>query len=93
MRIALDYDGTYTADPELWGGFVASAMARGHEVYIVTMRYAEEGAEIEYNLKNRVTGIMYTSRMNKATYVFSQQKLMDIWIDDQPHFIFEDAKP
>lgn len=38
MKIALDYDGTYTADPALWDGFIARAKARGHSVWIVTCR-------------------------------------------------------
>ncbi len=30
MLIALDYDGTYTADPGLWHPFIAASRARGH---------------------------------------------------------------
>ena len=40
--IGLDYDGTYTVDPDLWLRFVRQAKDRGHEVICVTMRYPEE---------------------------------------------------
>lgn len=42
MNIALDYDGTYTADPDMWLRFVEEAQAAGHKVFIVTMRYESE---------------------------------------------------
>lgn len=38
MKIALDYDETFTADPELWKPFVAHCKARLHEVKFVTAR-------------------------------------------------------
>ena len=33
MRIALDYDGTYTADPDLWDKFINSCRDK-HDVWI-----------------------------------------------------------
>lgn len=47
LLIALDYDKTYTADPVLWETFIAAAKHRGHSVIIATMRYPEEGAEVQ----------------------------------------------
>jgi hypothetical protein len=49
LRIALDYDGTFLADPELWVIFTHIARSRGHNVFILTRRHksnrpvAEEG--------------------------------------------------
>jgi len=39
MLIALDYDGTYTADPIFWDTFIASAQSHGHGVACITMRH------------------------------------------------------
>jgi hypothetical protein len=77
MLIALDYDGTYTRDPELWDAFIAHAKERGHEIKIATMRYPTEPIP-DIGLE-----VIYTSR--KAKY-----GCMDahIWIDDQPNFLF-----
>ncbi len=36
LTIGLDYDGTITADPNLWSGFIKLCKARGHTIKIVT---------------------------------------------------------
>ena len=80
MRIALDYDKTYTVDPGLWDEFILLAQDRGHDVFIATMRYpheAIEGVEIP---------VIYTCRKAKRSVVTA-----DVWIDDSPHWIFQDA--
>lgn len=38
MTIALDYDGTYTRDPDLWDRFISEARSHGHSVICVTNR-------------------------------------------------------
>lgn len=93
MLIALDYDGTYTTDPELWDQFIANARMRGHEVYCVTMRYAEtENEEVETNLGAKVDKIIYTNRKaKKAAFRIQCNKNPDIWIDDNPDWLYEDA--
>lgn len=80
MFIALDYDKTYTADPTLWNNFVQLAQDRGHTVKIVTMRRTDEaifGSPVE---------VVYTSRKAKAAVVNA-----DIWIDDNPQWIYQDS--
>ena len=77
MLIALDYDGTYTADPELWDWFIDRARQRGHEIKIATMRYPHE------SIPDIGCEIVYTSRKAKFGCIPA-----DIWIDDMPHFLF-----
>ncbi len=43
MRISLDFDDTYSRDPDLWDSFIESCKQRNHEVYGITMRYPREG--------------------------------------------------
>ena len=38
MLIALDFDETYTRDPEFWDIVIANATQRGHAVICATMR-------------------------------------------------------
>lgn len=38
MIIALDYDGTYTRDPDLWDRFIADCQRHSHIVICVTQR-------------------------------------------------------
>lgn len=94
MLIALDYDDTYTADPILWDLFIEQAKQRGHEVFCVTMRYADkESQEVEENLGDKVDRIIYTNRKAKKV-VFRMQcgRNPDIWIEDTPEWLFEDAR-
>ena len=81
MIIALDYDKTYTTDPALWDRFVADAQTSGHSIKIVTMRYPSE------TIENAPCEVIYTSRIAKAKIVKA-----DIWIDDSPHWIYQDAE-
>ena len=93
MLIALDYDGTYTADPELWEQFISNARMRGHKVYCVTMRYEDtENTEVELNLNSKVDKIVYTNRKaKKSAFRMQCGYNPNIWIDDIPEWLFEDA--
>ncbi len=82
MLLALDYDGTYTADPALWEGFIRDARIAGHEVICVTMRYPSEPIEMSCET-------VYTSRQAKMSFMNSIGRLPDVWIDDKPHWIFQ----
>ena len=81
MKIALDYDGTYTKDPQLWDQFIALARKREHEVIIVTQRIKDE--EYEQITMNYSIPIHYTARRPK---IWSKLDV-DIWIDNNPYDI------
>ena len=84
MLIALDYDGTYTADRPLWDEFAREARRRGHEVIIVTARY-EAGEQLSDAGEMRVC---YTNRQPKRKYLRDLHGLVpDVWIDDAPETI------
>jgi hypothetical protein len=78
--IALDYDGTYTADPQLWDSFIAMASGRGHQVVCATMRYDSEPIDVPCE-------VIYTARQPKMAALAALGILPAIWIDDQPHFL------
>lgn len=84
MLIALDYDGTYSEDPVLWETFIRHAIQREHEVICVTMRFATEPI-------NLPIPIYYSGRKAKKFFLSQLSIYPDIWIDDQPVFIIEDA--
>ena len=90
MLIALDYDGTYTADPYLWDIFVEAATIKGHTIYCVTMRTEEEAKEIPKVLLDKVL-LICTNRMAKEPILISQGINIDIWIDDNPNWIYTDS--
>lgn len=97
MKIALDYDGTYTEDPELWDGFIMLAHQLGHEVHVVTMRFPEEA--IRHPIPQPQRGevrkkakIHYTSRQAKRRFMQNMGHEFQVWIDDIPEFILHSTQ-
>jgi len=89
MLIALDYDGTYTLDPEFWNTFIINSKKRNHKIIIVTMRYPHEGEEVEEQIKE--CSIIYTSRKAKKSFLERMGIFPDVWIDDNPEWIYIDS--
>lgn len=81
--IALDYDDTYTADPELWDLFIVEAKKRKHIVVCVTFRDKEQNGAVELN----TIEVFYTSGQKKREYMKKQGFEPSIWIDDMPQLI------
>lgn len=85
MNIALDYDGTYTSDPELWLRFVIDAQAAGHDIRVVTMRYPSEGADMDKRLAGLGVVTVFTSRKAKEPHCAQVTGWTPhVWIDDNP---------
>src|ERR1700722_1875454 len=96
MIIALDYDGTYTRDPDLWDAFIDAAQERGHTVICVTNRpWAPNTTKIERvpsSIQKDEEGTM--SRCPISIICAGDRFKLDaardagynvsIWIDDMP---------
>lgn len=91
MLIALDYDETYTVDPEFWDLMIALAIQRGHSVICATMRHEHEGADIVADLGKKVEAIIFTGRKAKHEFVQQRGFYPSVWIDDSPHWLFQDS--
>ncbi|WP_060176651.1 hypothetical protein [Burkholderia territorii] len=91
MRIAIDYDNTYTADEFLWYHFITMAQIGGHSVELVTMRYKTPVEEIPEHICRLFDNVEYTERKSKKSHMDSIGRPVDIWIDDMPNFIMQDA--
>ena len=90
MNISLDYDQTYTVDPELYLAFVETAIERGHNVYVVTMRTPAETQSMDPALCELVTKVIPTSRQAKREFVEKSHGIkIDVWVDDEPRAILE----
>lgn len=92
MNIALDFDGTYTAPPKVWDKFISFCMEEGHKVSIVTMRY-EENENIQGYLTAwaKQCDIVYTGCKAKKSFCEAKGLRFNIWIDDNPEWLFQDA--
>lgn len=80
MNIALDWDGTYTEDPELWNGFIAAATARGHVVYCVTARIESPANRAEVRIEGVET--IFCGLASKPIVTKACGIKIDVWIDD-----------
>lgn len=84
---ALDYDDTYTDDPELWDDFIAKAVGRGHHVMIVTARSADDLLNEPISVPG-VGEVVYTGGEKKRAFLENGGLPQpDIWIDDRPEHI------
>lgn len=86
MLISLDYDKTYTCDPQFWDLFVISALTHGHEIVCVTMRHDNDAERIEMPCP-----VVYTGRRAKRGFMEARGQIPDVWVDDSPHWIFTDG--
>jgi len=84
MNIALDFDDTYTRDPELWNIFIFAARTRGHDIRIVTFR---KSTMRDPALDNMGIPVIFTEYTQKRAFTNKMGWMVDIWIDDSPEFI------
>jgi hypothetical protein len=86
VTIALDYDKTYTADPDLWSRFILDATERGHLVICVTGRVPSQPVSIEPPIP-----VVYASLNSRSGYKRHAAEAaglkVDVWIDDMPGMI------
>lgn len=87
MIVALDYDGTYTVDPDTFDQVVHlfNRSGSGNKVMFVTYRSrdrAQGNADIEEDAERLGLDIIYTNGLQKKDMIEA-----DIWIDDKPELI------
>lgn len=88
MKIALDYDGTYTLNKQFWDDFIdMTRFYKDVDIRIVSHRH-EELDKIDTN-----TLVIYTDGVAKKWYCEHRgdRWVPDIWIDDKPKGIFENG--
>lgn len=89
LTIAIDFDDTFTADPELWAGFIKSCIDRNHWVYCVTSRRnTDENINIitkAFNDQGLNVLIVFCNLKSKVKTMEDRGIKVNIWIDDAPH--------
>jgi hypothetical protein len=91
MLIAIDYDGTYNKDPQVFSKIIDLLKSAGHDVICVTMRYK---LDIDLAMKTSIgkkCQIITTGRKAKKLFVEKIGIHPDIWIDNDPCFLFKNA--
>lgn len=89
LNIALDYDGTFTEDPEMFSSFIELSQKRGHTIYIVTLRSKEHDFEAIHDYLTNEYGIqiVWCDGRSKREVTEELGIKIDIWIDDNPECI------
>ena len=89
INFALDYDGTFTEDPEFWLDFIDSLRKRGHSVYMVTLRSKEHDLDAihEYIEDHYKVPIVWCDGRSKREVTEEKGIKINIWIDDMPEAI------
>ena len=82
MIIAIDYDRTYSKDPEAWAAVGHLLASAGHEVITLTKRRPDEPINCPWP-------VHYTSREAKGRYAATRGIMIDVWVDDDPLSIFQ----
>lgn len=86
MIISIDYDDTWTADPQMWARIVKMMRARGHTVIAVTNRpnLPRYTQAVKRDLGAYVEDIIFAGPMPKRQAAANLGYNVDVWIDDFP---------
>lgn len=96
MIIAIDFDKTYTEDPELWNTFINKAKVNGHRVICVTARYNDGRHGDNRDIFNTIGTVLehdeiyFSGIAPKRNYMINEHEIFPtVWIDDTPLGIVE----
>lgn len=93
MLISLDFDGTFTRDPDGWRSFVEMMKERGHSFVCVTGRAActpaatEAAKALSFDEAGPIMPIVFAGYEWKRTVAEKMGFKIDVWIDDCPTMI------
>lgn len=93
MKIAIDYDHTYTKDPIMWDKIIKLMQEMNHEVWCISARPEDHMPKVKFHLgpligHDRCIG---TNLKGKRRYVWEHYGLsIDVWIDDTPEAVGAD---
>jgi len=87
MIIAIDYDGTYAAAPELFNQVIELFQKAGHTVICVTGRDGGAMGDPVRASIGQLVPCVFAGTEWKKTAAKNQGYDVDIWIDDNPAMI------
>ncbi len=88
MIVAIDYDNTYTADPETFEKVIALFLAAGHTVICVTGRSNDGVMDIPVrNSIGKLVPVIFAGPEWKADAARKMGYEVNVWVDDIPNMI------
>lgn len=93
MKIALDYDNTYSADPVFWFAVIRLARRLGHDIRIVTARDERFDRTAPLVEAESILPVIYTRGIAKKWFCehFGDGFVPDVWIDDKPESVISNS--
>ena len=89
--VAFDFDETISDKPNTWLNVMLALERAGYHVIVVTWRGPTDWPEDLAFLVDRGFKVYYTSRQAKQPYMISKGIKVDIWVDDNPYAILNNA--
>lgn len=86
MIIAIDYDNTYTASPDMWNEAIKLFQSAGHTVICVTARPEIMGQPVMDSVGKLIPVIFAGAEWKREVAVRRGYKV-DVWIDDSPEYV------
>lgn len=88
MKIAIDYDNTYTLDPSFWNQFILDAGRAGHVPFIVTHREQHRDTNDQLTELAELCPVYFTGGVAKRWWCLHWGPgEVHVWIDDKPEGI------
>lgn len=87
MNISLDYDNTYTRDPEMWQRIIPIFIMHNVQVYVVTSRSMDTPIDLIDDFVKWKIPVVYCEYRAKRDVCREQGIEIDIWMDDDPYYI------
>lgn len=88
QTFALDYDETFSANPDMWRQFAEIMTLLGHTVIGVTLRNREQLIE-DPRYAESCQKIIYCAGRAKRPLLEDMDIWVDVWIDDKPEYIID----
>lgn len=89
MKIGIDYDYTFSEDPEMFRKFIDLLHEHGHEAVIVTQRPSTIwNKDLEEDVQNKIE-VVYAGEGWKCHAAVNAGHSIDIWMDDNPQCVSE----
>ena len=89
MLLALDFDATYTLDPDYWNKVIELTRESGHEIIMATYRHAV--ADWDPIMEKIDLDIHFTDGKAKKPFLEEKGIVVDVWLDDRPLTVVEDS--
>jgi len=86
MIIAIDYDNTYTGDPNTWDEVIKTFQASGHTVICVTARPELMGQPVLDSI-GKLVPVVFAGAEWKREAALKRGYKVDVWVDDSPEYI------